>query len=47
MLKKPVDILHACLTDQLLILLLAILLSLLAIILGDKTGGEKIGVFWI
>ena len=44
--RKPVDILHACLTNQFLILLVAILLSLLVIFLTEKTPSH-IGEFWI
>jgi hypothetical protein len=44
--KKPVDILHTCLTNHFLILLVAILLVLLVIFLGDQTPGGS-GGFWI
>ena len=43
--RKPVDILHACLTNHYLILLVAILLSILVIFLTDETSGG-IGMFW-
>ena len=42
MTKKPIDILHACLTNQLFILLVAILLVLLVILLEDQTSSSHI-----
>jgi hypothetical protein len=44
--RKPVDILHAYLTNQFVILLVAILLVLLVIFLTDKSP-VNIGEFWI
>ena len=46
MTRKPVDILHACLTNQLIILLVAILLVLLVIFLEDRTSSDILRL-WI
>ena len=46
MLRKLVDILHAAMTNQFVILAVAILLSLLVILLVDETSVD-IGGFWI
>jgi hypothetical protein len=44
--RKPIDILHAAMTNQFVILAVAIALFLLVIILVDKTSGD-IGELWI
>ena len=44
--RKPVDILHAAMTNHFVILAVAILLFLLVIILVDPNSGD-IGEFWI
>jgi hypothetical protein len=44
--RKPVDILHAAMTNDLIILAVAILLFLLVIILVDPNSGD-IGQLWI
>jgi hypothetical protein len=44
--RKPFDILHACLTSQFFILLVAILLVLLVIFLMDQDTGA-IWEFWV
>lgn len=43
---KPVDILHAAMTNDFVILAVAILLFLLVIILADPTSGGS-GEMWI
>jgi hypothetical protein len=44
--KKPVDILHAAMTNQFVIMALAIVLFLLVLILMDQVPGD-IGTWWI
>ncbi len=45
--RKLVDILHACLTNQFFILLVALVLVLLVIFLMDQSSPVDIGEFWI
>ena len=48
MLKKPMEILHTLMTNQLFIFAVAIVLFLLVITLADPGKGEAvIGGFWI
>jgi hypothetical protein len=44
--RQPIDILHACLTNQYVILAVAFVLFLLLIFLVDFPAGE-IGLSWI
>ena len=48
MLRKPMEILHTLMTNQLFILAVAIVLFLLVITMADPGKGEAvIGDFWI
>jgi uncharacterized integral membrane protein len=44
--RDPLNLLHAAMTNQFVILAVAILLFLLLLILGDQTPGHP-GDFWI
>jgi hypothetical protein len=48
MLRKPMEILHTLMTNQMFIFAVAIVLFLLVITLADPSKGEAvIGEFWI